>query len=220
MSLHNNNSLDRIARVYAFWGRHPLAYSLQDWVTFLGRHRFIRGRAAGALNVGPGDRVMEVACGTGRNFPYLLGAVGQSGFVIGVDYSQGMLNSAHALCKSRGWKNVRLLRCDAAVLDVGEKDFDGILCVLGMSAIPNHTAALTRCRDLLRQGGVLSVCDASVFPGTFARPVNALVRRVYGRLAAWNPDRDLPADMAGVFGNVEVEPFNFGSFFIARSRKA
>ena len=111
-----------------------------------------------------------------------------------------------------------LLQGDAAELDVGERGFDGVLAVLAMSAIPAHRQALERCREALRPGGVLSVCDARLFAGRLA-VLNPPVKAVYTRLAAWDPSKDVPGSMEEVFGNVEVEDLNLGTFFIAASIK-
>lgn len=130
-----------------------------------------------------------------------------------------MLRAAEQLCQRRGWRNVTLLQGDAAELDVGEGGFDGVLAVLAMSAIPGHRQALERSRGLLRPGGVLSVCDARLFAGRLA-PLNPLLEAAYTRWAAWDPAKDLPADMRETFGNVlEIENLNLGTFFIATSVK-
>ena len=57
----------------------------------------LRRRAAARLNLKQGDRVLEIGCGTGRNFPFLREAVGPAGEIYGVDLSRGMLRRARAL---------------------------------------------------------------------------------------------------------------------------
>jgi len=55
--------------VYGFWGRHPRLYAAQDCATFLGRPGHIRRAAVAALGLRSGESVLEVASGSGRNFP-------------------------------------------------------------------------------------------------------------------------------------------------------
>jgi len=212
------SSLDQIKRVYSRWGRHPGLYALQDQLTFLGRPGTIRGAAVAALALPPGARVLEVACGTGRNFPHLVHAVGSGGAIVGLDYTQEMLDAAETLCRGRGWHHVRLVQGDAAELDVGEEDFDGVLCVLGISAIPGWREALRRCHAVLRPGGMLSVCDARLFPGRL-RALNPLVEALYRRGAAWDPSRDIPSEIERIFGNLRLQAFNRRSFYVASARK-
>src|SRR6267378_7723747 len=83
-----------------------------DWLFFVPGE--FRRRAAARLGLKPGDRVLEIGCGTGRNFPYLRAAVGAQGQIYGVDLSAGMLAKARALCEQQRWTNVELAQEDAA----------------------------------------------------------------------------------------------------------
>jgi ubiquinone/menaquinone biosynthesis C-methylase UbiE len=113
---------DRLARFYR--ALEPL-YLIHDGV---------RRKAVQALDLSPGDTVLEIGCGTGRNLAHLLDAVGEQGTVIGIDASAGMLAEAHKLAAQRRWSNVRLLKQDAAQLSV-EADLDGVLFSLSYSVM-------------------------------------------------------------------------------------
>jgi len=165
-----------------------------------------------------GDKVMEVACGSGRNFPYLVDAVGKEGFILGFDYSQEMLDAAKQLSERNNWSNIKLVQGDAAQLKITENNFDGMVSILGISAIPEWEKALDRCHDVLRSGGKLVVCDARLFTG-FLKFLNPLVKVIYSKFAAWDPSKNIPEKMKEIFGNVEVENLNLGTFFIAVSVK-
>lgn len=208
--------LNGVRRVYRFWGRHPLLYALQDYATFLGRPASVRRRAVEALALPRGGRVLDVGCGTGRNFPFLEESVGASGRVVGLDLSDSMLAAARALAARNGWTNVSLVQGDAARLDVGEGGFDGVLSTLAFSVIPDWLTALRRCREVLKPGGALVLCDGRLF-GDPLTALNPLLRRIYGRLAAWDPDRNLSEGMSVVFGNVSERRFNLGTFVVAKS---
>jgi len=199
-------------------GRNERLYALQDAITMLGRHREIRSHAVAAMAVGPGAQVVEIGCGTGRNFPWIQDRIGPEGRLIGVDLSADMLGAAERLVRARGWRNVELVQGDGAAVDLGEGAFDGVVSVLAMSVVPDHRAVLARCRSLLRSGGVLSVCDARLFTGRMA-VINPLVRVLYEGSTGWRPRRDLPDDMRREFGTVVTRSFNFGTFFVAWSRK-
>lgn len=210
--------LEKVDSVYAFWGRWPKIYDAQDYATFLGRPGLIRQRAVQKLQLNIGEQALEVACGTGRNFQYLHEAVGNSGAFVGFDYSREMFSAAQRLCEHRGWHNVELVQGDAAGLSVRQRRFDGVLSVLGMSAVPDWEKPLSRCHDVLKTGGRLSICDAQPFRGLFS-VLNPFIKYVYSRGAAWNPATHIPEKMHEIFGNVEVEEFNGGSIFIAVSSK-
>mgnify|MGYP001593854459 FL=1 len=165
-----------------------------------------------------GNKALEVACGSGRNFPYLVEAVGKEGLILGFDYSQEMLDAAKQVCEQNDWNNIKLVQGDAAQLKIAENNFDGVVSVLGISAIPDWEKALDRCHDILRPGGKLVVCDARLFTG-FLKIINPMVRQIYSKLAAWDPSKNIPEKMKEIFGNVEVENLNLGTFFIAVSVK-
>ncbi|MGN6586428.1 MAG: class I SAM-dependent methyltransferase, partial [Solirubrobacterales bacterium] len=88
---------DRVARFYKVFEPLYLIFPVA------------RRKAVAALGLKSGDTVLEVGAGTGRNFPYLVEAVGPSGSVIGVDASAGMLREARRLVERHGWANVSLL---------------------------------------------------------------------------------------------------------------
>ena len=217
----NNSSekkLKRVKKVYSFWGRFPSLYSAQDIITFLGRAKTIRSRAVKKIGLKRGDKALEVACGSGRNFPYIIETVGKEGFILGFDYSQEMLDAAKQLSKRNEWSNIKLVQGDAAQLKITEKNFDGVVSVLGISAIPDWEKALDRCHDVLCSGGKLVVCDARLFTG-FLKFLNPLVKVIYSKFAAWDPSKNIPEKMKEIFGNVEEENLNLGTFFIAVSVK-
>ncbi|MFA4954940.1 MAG: methyltransferase domain-containing protein [Patescibacteria group bacterium] len=213
-----DEKLEKIKHVYSFWGRFSKLYDAQDAITFLGRARDIRRSAAQGLGLKPGDSVLEVACGSGRDFPYLIEAVGPEGKIIGQDYSPEMLEAAKKLCAVNGWTNVTLMAGDAAKLDLDKTGFDGVLSILGISAVPDWRNAIQKCFGVLKVGGKLVVCDARLFSGWLA-VLNPLVKAIYSRFAAWDPSKDIPQEMRTIFGNVEIKTYNFGTFFIASSEK-
>ena len=213
-----NNKLKKVKKVYSFWGRFPFLYSAQDIITFLGRAKTIRSLTVKKIELKRGDKALEVACGSGRNFPYIIEAVGKEGFILGFDYSQEMLDATKQLSKQNDWSDIKLVQGDAAQLKITEKNFDGVVSVLGISAIPDWEKAVERCYDVLRFEGKLVVCDARLFTG-FLKFLNPLVKVIYSKFAAWDPSKNIPEKMKEIFGNVEVENLNLGTFFIAISVK-
>jgi ubiquinone/menaquinone biosynthesis C-methylase UbiE len=106
-----------------------------------------------------GKVVLDVGCGTGRNFPFLVSRVGASGRVIGVDYSQGMLNVARARIERAGWSNVELRRDDAAKLATITRPVDAVVSVWCLGIVHDLSAALGRVIDLLSPEGRLAIMD-------------------------------------------------------------
>jgi len=212
------SNLNKVKAVYSFWGRLSFLYAAQDYITFMGRPGFIRRKAVEKLHAKKRDKILEVACGTGRNFPYLMETLEKEGVLIGFDYVQEMLDAARQLSERKDWKNIKLVQGDAAELNVGEENFDGVLSVLGISAIPDWEQSLLRCKDVLRPGGRLVVCDGRLFTGFF-KILNPLVKLIYSKFADWDSAKNIPEKMKEIFGNVETESINLGTFFISASIK-
>lgn len=164
---------DRLARVYNVL--EPL-YLIHDGA---------RRKAVQALDLSPGDTALEIGCGTGRNFEHLVNAVGESGSVIGVDASPGMLAEARKLISRRGWGNVRLLQEDASRLNV-QDDVDCVLFSLSYSVLPERRPAIEAAWRRLRAGGRLVVMDVGL-PDTLLGRILKPAGRVLVAIAPGDP---------------------------------
>jgi ubiquinone/menaquinone biosynthesis C-methylase UbiE len=171
-----------------------------------------RRKATVALNLKPGDVVLEIGAGTGRNFPYLLEAVGPTGTVIGVDASAGMLAEARKLVEREGWSNVQLLRQDAAELELG-RDVDGVLFSLSYSALPEPRPALALAWQRLRAGGRVVVMDLGLTEGGFARLLDPIARLLL-KFTPGDPYSDPWSDLS-TYGSIETERFLLGLYYVS-----
>jgi SAM-dependent methyltransferase len=129
----------------------------------------------------PGERVLDVACGTGLVSFAAARAVGQAGGVCGVDLSGQMVDAARARAAALGLGQAEFLRMDAESLDCADASFDVALCSLGLMYLPEPERALRELARVLRPGGrlVLAVwgerarCGwAGVFPIVEAETVS------------------------------------------------
>ncbi|MCB9662792.1 MAG: methyltransferase domain-containing protein [Alphaproteobacteria bacterium] len=111
------------------------------------------------LQLEPGASVLDIGCGTGLNLPLLVEAVGPSGRVVGLDYSNGMLDQARSRVRERGWTNVELVQGDAAELAGLNGPFDGVLSTWALGIVDDLPSALRRALAVLRPGGRLAVLD-------------------------------------------------------------
>lgn len=130
-----------------------------------------RGRRLGidGLRLRPGDRVLDLGCGTGLNFPRLQGAIGERGCIVGVDLSEQMLHQAARRVDRRGWRNVSLVQANAETLDRADleasapdaapRDFDAVLFTYSLSLVPRWQQAWRQATRLARDGARASVVD-------------------------------------------------------------
>ncbi len=127
-----------------------------------------RALAVQALQLSPGQVVLDLPCGTGQSLDGLSAAVGADGLVIGADFSEGMLKRAQTRTEKRGLTNVALHQTDVHALDdatlsrlSGGRPLDRLQVFLSMSAFPNHEVAFERLWSLLRPGGGAVVATPS-----------------------------------------------------------
>lgn len=101
----------------------------------------------------PGERVLDVACGTGLVSFRAADAVGETGAVVGTDISGEMVETARHYAAERNIGNARFERCDAEDLNLDCDPFDAALCGLGLMYVPDPVKALGEMRRLLKPDG-------------------------------------------------------------------
>ena len=139
-------------------------YDRMNGVMSLGLHHRWRGFAVSRLDLRPGDRALDVCCGTGDFMPPLRAAVGPKGRVVGVDFCLPMLEGAAEKVPGE-----RLALGDACRLPIAGRAFDAVSVGWGLRNVPDLAAALGESFRVLRGGGRFVSLD-------MARPRNPFVR--------------------------------------------
>jgi ubiquinone/menaquinone biosynthesis C-methylase UbiE len=115
------------------------------------------GRTVESLGLRPGERVLDVCCGSGASALPAAEAVGPAGAVIGVDLSEGLLRLARAKAAARGLRQAEFRAGDMLALQVPEAPFDAVVCVFGIFFAPDMAAAVRALWGAVRPGGRLAV---------------------------------------------------------------
>jgi ubiquinone/menaquinone biosynthesis C-methylase UbiE len=147
---------DDVLRYYRF---HSRIYDLTRWMYLRGR-----GTAVRALELRPGESVLEIGCGTGLNFGRILRGIGEAGRLVGVDLSADMLERARRRCERRGWGNVELIEANAETFDLG-RTFDKVFGAYSLSMIGDLDACLRQAAQHLKPGGRMVFLDFGGFAG-------------------------------------------------------
>ena len=104
-------------------------------------------------NIKAGDRIIDIACGTGLvSFP-AAELAGEKGFVLANDISDKMVETAAAIAKEKNFSNISFQRMDAEELDVKDGSYNIALCALGLMYFPEPLKALKEMSRLLKPGG-------------------------------------------------------------------
>jgi len=140
----------------------PRLYDTFANVFFFGRRRGTFQALIAAAEVQPGQRVLDVGCGTGYFARLLAQAVGPEGLVVGIDPSREMITYASREAGRAG--NCQFQIGTAESLDFPAEHFDIVVSSLMMHHLPEdlRVLALREMRRVLRPGGTLLVADAQV----------------------------------------------------------
>lgn len=181
----------------------------------LGRFRRL---AARSLAVPRGSTVLDLCCGAGGNLKHLHEVVGPEGKIVGLDLSAGMLESAAEKVRRAGWKNVLLVRGDAAKLSLVPK-FDGVVSTYSMSIVPDHRAVQKAAAQALKPGGRLVIFDRCLKEGGALRGAFNKVVGLGG--PRWHADwkRRPWEDLRDHFAGVEKHEVFLGLYYIAWGAK-
>lgn len=133
-----------------------------------------RKRAVELLDLKEGQNILDVACGTGANFRHIK-ASNLELDLYGTDFSEGMLRRGQATVDKEKWDNITLFQADARELSPSfvlnqinkEPYFDKIICVLGLSVIPDWETVLDKMLGLLKKDGQLVIVDVFAEKRTF-----------------------------------------------------
>lgn len=143
-------------------------------------------RTVGGLGLFPGQRVLDVPCGTGPSLLAAAERVGQSGYVVGIDYSDQMVAIAREKTKAAGLGNVEFRIGDMTTLQPGAVPFDAVVCCLGLFFAPDMPDLIRTLIRLVRPDtGRLAV---TVFGQQLFDPVRAAFVDIVSAVA---PEVDL-----------------------------
>lgn len=119
-------------------------------------HRFGQ-KTIDRLSLNPGNRVLDVCCGTGASAIPAAKYVGSTGSVLGVDLSERLLNLARTKAKDQGLANIEFQVGDFENLGLPSESFDVIVCVFGIFFVPDMLVAIRELLRIVRPGGKLAI---------------------------------------------------------------
>jgi len=104
-------------------------------------------------NLQPGEKLIDIACGTGLvSFP-AAEKIGPGGFVLATDISDGMVKICTETATEKKIRNIQFKRMDAEQLDVPDAEYDVALCALGLMYVPDPIKALKEMYRVIKHGG-------------------------------------------------------------------
>lgn len=163
---------DKQRRVAEVFSSVASRYDIMNDLMSFGIHRVWKRFAIDLAGVRAGERVLDVAGGTGdltREFARLVGPKGQ---VVLSDINAAMLGEGRRRLADRGVVGLPLVQANAEKLPFADASFDCVTIGFGLRNVTDKDAALRSMRRVLKPGGRLLVLE-------FSKPLNAGLAKAY-----------------------------------------
>ena len=176
----------------------------------------LRRRTIAALDLRPGDAVLDAGCGTGLSFPIIEMAIGGRGRLTGVELSPEMARLARERIAGHGWGNARIVetRIEDAAL---EGPFDAILFNFTHDILQS-SHALERVFDAARPDARVAAAGSKLLPWWLA-PANFYVRRINAPYMTTFAGLRRPwRELSRYVPDLSIEPALWGAAYLAHGR--
>ena len=144
-------------------GRWAPYYDLLMDVLFLGAYPRFMAEVTARMQVEPGDEILDLGCGTGRNARLMLDRAGPAGRIVGVDISQRMLDRARRQCERHPQMSFVKRRIEEPLPFAEEFDKVFLSFVLHGFEDEDKRRIIANARKALRHGGSLCILDYNEF---------------------------------------------------------
>jgi demethylmenaquinone methyltransferase/2-methoxy-6-polyprenyl-1,4-benzoquinol methylase len=227
---------DKARRVGEVFSSVAARYDLMNDLMSFGVHRLWKSFVIDLAGVRAGERVLDVAGGTGDLTAAFARKVGAGGLAVLSDINGAMLAQGRARLLDRGVVNVPMVQADAQALPFADDAFDCVTIGFGLRNVTDKDAALRSMLRVLKPGGRLLILE-------FSKPLNATFARIYdeysfrvlpalGRLVAgdegayrylaesirMHPDQQALKDMMEAAGFTRCQVYNLTGGIVAVHR--
>ena len=148
-----------------------------------------------AINLGKGERVLDVGTGPGFLAQAIAETVGTSGSVCGVDISESLLDVARS--QNKDTTNIEFAYGDASLLPYPDEDFDSVVCTQVLEYVPDVDAALSDIYRVLRKGGKIALLDTDWDSLVWHSSDRLMMSRILTAWEAHAANPFLPRTLAG-----------------------
>ena len=179
----------------------------------------VRQKAVELLNLKAGERVLDVGCGSGGSFPYLVRAVGSAGEVTGVEISPESAKSARRRAEKNSWENVRVIESDAREVRL-TNSFDGLL-MFAAADIYASKDALENILPHLKENARVVAFGAKLSHHRFGRMLNPVLKTLFKLSFSTTPkpDNEPWQTLENYVEGLKIKEYFFGLMFICAGNK-
>lgn len=159
-------------------------YDLMNDVMSLGLHRAWKAYTVAVANVRPGDKVLDLAGGTGDLARAFAKRVGDTGLVVHTDINEAMLRQGRDRLLDDGLVLPTVL-CDAEILPFATASFDRVAVAFGLRNMTHKDKALAEMARVLKTGGRLLVLEFSKVAAPLEKAYDWYSFKVLPRIGQW-----------------------------------
>jgi len=175
---------DKARRVRGVFDAVASKYDLMNDLMSLGLHRAWKAYAVAVANLREGDRVLDLAGGTGDLARAFARQVGAGGLVLHTDINEAMLRQGRDRLLDEGLLLPTLI-CDAERLPLPDASFDLVSVAFGLRNMTHKEQALAEMSRVLRQGGRALILEFSKVAAPLAKAYDWYSFNVLPRLGQW-----------------------------------
>jgi len=175
---------DKARRVRGVFDSVASRYDLMNDLMSAGLHRAWKAYTVMVANVQPGQRVLDIAGGTGDLARAFAAKTGPSGMVVHTDINEAMLRTGRNRLLDAGLVLPTLV-CDAEHLPFGDASFNLVSVAFGLRNMTHKDAALREMARVLKPGGRLLVLEFSKVAAPLQKSYDWYSFNVLPRLGQW-----------------------------------
>ena len=175
---------DKAQRVRGVFDAVSSKYDVMNDLMSLGLHRAWKAYTVAVANLRPGDKVLDLAAGTGDLARAFARQVGASGLVLHTDINEAMLREGRNRLLDEGLVLPTLI-CDAEQLPLPDAAFDLVSVAFGLRNMTHKERALAEMARVLRPGGRLLVLEFSKIAAPLAKAYDWYSFNVLPKLGQW-----------------------------------
>ena len=173
------------------------------------------------MHLNEGTTVLNLPCGTGQNFELFQKHLKNTGQIIGIDLSDGMLAKAKNKISKNEWTNIDIIKEDATNINpkwlidqnYNSLKIDAVFCDLGLSGFPDWKEDIDNLYEVLAHNGRFVIMD-------WYLPVPSLKGDIIKRISKGEVARPLYQYLSSKSDNFHVDTsFNRGGVFVATAVK-
>src|SRR5690606_13166917 len=159
--LNTMNKIEKEKKVHQVFEKIYANYDHMNSIISFKRHVKWRKDVMSHMNVVEGSKALDVCCGTGDWSFSLAEAVGESGEVIGLDFSQNMLSVAKKRNEEASYKNLSFIHGNAMELPFEDNTFDYVTIGFGLRNVPDYMQVLREMHRVVKPGGKVVCLETS-----------------------------------------------------------